>query len=95
MNRDAELTFGYGRFKCLGQPVALLELNKIFVELLRNFDIALINPAKPWSNESRGIFLQKNFWVRVTERESLSADGKNSSRQVTSASDLQQVMKSL
>jgi cytochrome P450 len=69
MERNAELTFGYGRFKCLGQPVALMELNKVFVELLRRFDIAIVDPSKPWSSDSRGIFLQKNFWVRVTERE--------------------------
>ncbi|OCL11726.1 cytochrome P450 [Glonium stellatum] len=68
MERDAELTFGYGRFKCLGQPVALIELNKVFVEILRRFDITIINPSKPWNSDSRGIFLQKDFWVRVTER---------------------------
>ncbi|KAF2213508.1 hypothetical protein CERZMDRAFT_120796 [Cercospora zeae-maydis SCOH1-5] len=34
MEQNNEVIFGYGRFKCLGQPVALMELNKIFVELL-------------------------------------------------------------
>ncbi|KAF2454651.1 pisatin demethylase [Lineolata rhizophorae] len=68
MERNSELTFGYGRFKCLGQPVALMELNKVFVELFRRFDMAVMNPAKPWSSESFGIFLQKDFWVRITER---------------------------
>ena len=33
MERNNELIFGYGRFKCLGQSVALLELNKVFVEV--------------------------------------------------------------
>jgi cytochrome P450 len=69
MERNAELTFGYGRFKCLGQPVAQVELNKVFVELLRRFDMTIVNPSKPWESESRGIFLQKSFWVRITERE--------------------------
>ena len=33
MERNNELIFGYGRFKCLGQSVALVELNKVFVEV--------------------------------------------------------------
>jgi cytochrome P450 len=69
MERQADLTFGYGRFACLGKPVALMELNKVFVELFRNFDISIVDPTRPWSSDSRGIFLQKEFWVRVTERE--------------------------
>ena len=69
MERGIELTFGYGRFKCLGQPVAQIELNKTFVELLRRYDLTIVDPSKPWSSDSRGIFLQKNFWVRVTRRE--------------------------
>lgn len=61
MERTAELTFGYGRFKCLGQPVALMELNKVFVEILRRFNMTIVDPTKPWDSDSRGIFLQKNF----------------------------------
>ena len=37
MERNNELIFGYGRFKCLGQIVALMELNKVFVEVRRLF----------------------------------------------------------
>ena len=33
MERNNDLIFGYGRFKCLGQSVALIELNKVFVEV--------------------------------------------------------------
>ncbi len=33
MERNSELIFGHGRFKCLGQAVALMELNKVFVEV--------------------------------------------------------------
>lgn len=68
MERNAELTFGYGRFKCLGQPVAQMELNKVFVELLRRFEFQIMDPSQPWSLDSRGIFLCKEFWVRITER---------------------------
>jgi cytochrome P450 len=33
MKSVAELEFGYGRFKCAGSMLALLELNKIFFEV--------------------------------------------------------------
>ena len=33
MRRVAEMAFGYGRFACAGKPVAMLELNKVFVEV--------------------------------------------------------------
>ena len=35
MERNNELIFGYGRFKCLGKAVAYVELNKVFVEVCR------------------------------------------------------------
>jgi cytochrome P450 len=69
MEKQADLTFGHGRFSCLGRPVAQMELNKVFVEILRNFDLEIVNPDKPWDCEGRGVFLMKNFWVRVTERD--------------------------
>lgn len=33
MFRVADLAFGSGRFKCLGRTIAMMELNKIFVEV--------------------------------------------------------------
>lgn len=33
MNRTVDLVFGYGKYQCLGRPVALLELNKVYVEV--------------------------------------------------------------
>ncbi|SPO05194.1 related to pisatin demethylase [Cephalotrichum gorgonifer] len=66
--RHVELVFGAGRWGCSGKPVALLELNKVFVELLRRFDFQLINPREPVETFNMNIVLQKNMWVRVTER---------------------------
>ncbi|QDS74791.1 hypothetical protein FKW77_002041 [Venturia effusa] len=62
MDRQADLGFGYGRFSCLGRPVAQMELNKVFVEILRNFELEIVYPDKPWDCEGRGVFLVKNFW---------------------------------
>ncbi len=33
MARVVDLIFGYGKFKCLGRTVAMIELNKVFVEV--------------------------------------------------------------
>jgi cytochrome P450 len=33
MTSTADLIFHYGKFQCLGKPVALMELNKIYVEV--------------------------------------------------------------
>ncbi|KAJ9148898.1 Pisatin demethylase [Pleurostoma richardsiae] len=61
-----ELIFKYGKWQCLGKSVALLELNKIFVELLRRYDFTLLNPSSPWYSANAGIFIQSDEWVKVT-----------------------------
>ncbi|KAI1074636.1 BcABA1, cytochrome P450 monooxygenase [Whalleya microplaca] len=67
MERNVELVFGYGRWMCAGKPVAFMELNKIFFELLREFDFQLANPMKPWDSQSYSQFVEENMWVRVTK----------------------------
>ncbi|KKY36053.1 putative benzoate 4-monooxygenase cytochrome p450 [Diaporthe ampelina] len=66
MTSTWELVFKYGKWQCLGRSVALLELNKIFVELLRRYDFGLLNPPSPWNSFSAGIFIQSELWVKVT-----------------------------
>ncbi|KAH8890719.1 hypothetical protein GQ53DRAFT_824441 [Thozetella sp. PMI_491] len=48
--------------------VTYLELNKVFVELLREFNIQIIDPQEPWEKFSYGIILISNFWTRVTSK---------------------------
>ncbi|KAI6084808.1 BcABA1, cytochrome P450 monooxygenase [Hypoxylon rubiginosum] len=67
MERNAELVFGYGRWMCAGKPVAFMELNKIFFELMREFDFQLVNPMKPWDSFSYSQFIEENMWVRITK----------------------------
>ncbi|KAI3545263.1 cytochrome P450 [Colletotrichum abscissum] len=71
MQKTTELAFGYGRWGCAGKNVAFLELNKVFVELhiqlLRNFEFQILDPAKPWHSVNHNLFMQDNFWVKVTE----------------------------
>jgi len=64
MRRTTEMIFGYGKYQCLGKPIAWLEITKVifevgclhatvmmiltYVQFLRHFDWALATPEKPW-----------------------------------------------
>lgn len=69
MERNNDLTFGYGRFACLGKPVALMELNKVFIELLKRYEFQIMDPEKPWNTRCCGTHLQSDMWVIVRRRE--------------------------
>lgn len=68
MEATLELVFGYGRYQCLGKTLAMMELNKIFVELLRNFDFNIVNPLSPVRSVCFGIFFQSEMWLTAYER---------------------------
>ncbi|KAF2837633.1 cytochrome P450 [Patellaria atrata CBS 101060] len=68
MEYSNDLVFGSGRFECLGKKVALVELQKVFVELFRRYDFAIVNPQKPWKSSNYGIFMQHDMGVRVSHR---------------------------
>ncbi|KAI1107092.1 cytochrome P450 [Jackrogersella minutella] len=68
MTQTVELVFGYGRFGCSGKNIAFIELNKAYVELLRNFDFQLVDPRNPMQVSNRNMFFQKDMWVKITER---------------------------
>ncbi|KAK1722483.1 hypothetical protein CaCOL14_006198 [Colletotrichum acutatum] len=69
MIQTNDLIFGHGRFMCLGRPVAQMELSKAIFELLRNFELASNDPARPWrAKNCMGLFVISDMWVQVTER---------------------------
>ncbi|KAJ6081414.1 hypothetical protein N7499_006288 [Penicillium canescens] len=69
MVRTNELIFGHGRFQCCGKAVAQIEIGKTVFELLRNFDLALMNSTSPWDARNYlGLFAITNMWVQVMER---------------------------
>ncbi|KAJ4350772.1 hypothetical protein N0V95_004449 [Ascochyta clinopodiicola] len=70
MRRTTEMIFGYGKYQCLGKPIAWLEITKTVFEFIRHFDWGLAHPDDPWkSTNYNGIFVQEQMWVLVTERE--------------------------
>ncbi|KAH7324934.1 cytochrome P450 [Stachybotrys elegans] len=64
-----DLVFGYGKYMCLGRTIAQMELNKVFVELLRRFEFQLVHVDKPMNLMSAAMLIMDDFWVRVTRRE--------------------------
>ncbi|KAJ4335660.1 hypothetical protein N0V87_005918 [Didymella glomerata] len=69
MNCTLDMIFHSGKYQCLGKSVALMEFNKVFVELLRTFDFSIVNTEKPALITNAGVWLIKGFWVRVTSRQ--------------------------
>ncbi|KAH8731990.1 cytochrome P450 [Phaeosphaeriaceae sp. PMI808] len=68
MANTVDLVFHYGKYQCLGKSVAMMEFNKIFVELLRRFDFSIARPEQPTKLENFGIWLMEDFWLRVERR---------------------------
>ncbi|KAI5456019.1 benzoate 4-monooxygenase cytochrome P450 [Mariannaea sp. PMI_226] len=68
MQNTVDLCFGQGRWVCLGKPVALIELNKMIVELLRRFDFSIVDAERPVRNSFYGACLQSEMNVRITRR---------------------------
>lgn len=73
MTRTNDLVFGHGKFQCLGKPVAQLEIGKLVFELMRNFELSLLNPMRPWVTRNvLGLFAISDMWIQVRERTDLS-----------------------
>jgi cytochrome P450 len=69
MEKAQDLVFGFGRYRCMGERIAKVELHKTMFELMRRFDWSFVDPTKPLEKSlNYGIFLQKGMWVRVSER---------------------------
>ncbi|KAK3951371.1 hypothetical protein QBC32DRAFT_344253 [Pseudoneurospora amorphoporcata] len=53
---------------CLGKPVALMELSKVFVEFFRRFHLQLVEPKNPRHKCNINLVFQSDVWVKITER---------------------------
>ncbi|KAK6221802.1 cytochrome p450 [Colletotrichum tabaci] len=69
MHRVHELLFGYGKYQCLGRPIAMMEIGKTVYELMRNFDWCLARPDTPWKESNHaGVFTHNDMWVLASDR---------------------------
>ncbi|KAI5922568.1 cytochrome P450 [Camillea tinctor] len=71
MSSVLEIHWGSGRFRCLGRNVAGIQLNKMFVELLRRYDFSVAKPQASLKIVNSGFFLMSELDFRVTKRENL------------------------
>ncbi|PGH11502.1 hypothetical protein AJ79_04877 [Helicocarpus griseus UAMH5409] len=79
MERTVELVFGQGKWGCMGKGIAMIEINKVFVELFRRFDFAVLNPAQPIEYEfGYGLQMQKGIYMRISRRKDLDTSTRNS-----------------
>ncbi|KAK4169632.1 cytochrome P450 [Cladorrhinum sp. PSN259] len=62
-----DLGFGHGRWMCPGKALSWVQLNKVYVELLRRFDFQIPNPDKPKRSASYQGSRIHDFWVKVTD----------------------------
>lgn len=63
MHACHSLIFGHGATRCLGVAMAMMEIPKVVFELLRNFDVSVADPHRPWTSRCYGIFHQEGFRV--------------------------------
>lgn len=68
MERIFETYFGVGRYQCLGKAIALMELSKMLVELLRRYDFGLVNPINTMKSRCHQLHVQKDMYLRAWER---------------------------
>ncbi|KAL2163204.1 hypothetical protein VTH06DRAFT_5260 [Thermothelomyces fergusii] len=68
MVRRVEMVFGCGRFVCAGRAVAHAEAGKVIGELVRRYNWSLANPLDPPSIYINGVWMVRNFWVKVEKR---------------------------
>jgi hypothetical protein len=38
------------------------------LQLIRRFDLSVVNPVKPWQSINVGVFLQSEYWIRGYRR---------------------------
>ncbi|KAF3387027.1 Cytochrome P450 momooxygenase [Penicillium rolfsii] len=66
---SVNMTFGgNGPRMCIGRNIALVELFKFMSQILHNFDVELVDEARPWRVQTFWFAYQHDMYMRVTER---------------------------
>ncbi|PNP58739.1 hypothetical protein THARTR1_01755 [Trichoderma harzianum] len=68
MTNAVDTHFGYGKYSCLGKPIALMQLHKAVFELVRRFDFCVMNPETPIKTTASIFLFASDFWVTLTKR---------------------------
>jgi cytochrome P450 len=68
MKKVQTLVFHSGKWTCLGKNIAYMELNKIFIGILRSFDVAIVDPTRAWTHINWGLPVNREMYVKFTER---------------------------
>ncbi|KAI1504700.1 pisatin demethylase [Biscogniauxia marginata] len=64
-----EILFGYGKYKCLGRGIAIMELNKVLPELLMRYHFTIVDPTGPVKKmHSAAFWMMKDFWVTISRK---------------------------
>ncbi|KAI0177254.1 cytochrome P450 CYP570A1 [Pestalotiopsis sp. NC0098] len=59
---------GPSRWECLGKGLAFMQMHKVIFELMRHFDLSLVDPAKPWKATGTRIWVIEDFFAQITKR---------------------------
>lgn len=62
---------GMGSRSCVGRNLAIVEVYKYIASFVLNFDAEVVNQKQPWTTKSQWFSFQRDFWVRLSLRESV------------------------
>ncbi|KAJ1325014.1 benzoate 4-monooxygenase [Microdochium nivale] len=70
MSDCLDAVFGFGRYKCLGRGIAMMELSKGLPEFFLRYNITIANATKPIGTMySAGFWMMNGFWASFSPRE--------------------------
>ncbi|KEF56143.1 uncharacterized protein A1O9_07724, partial [Exophiala aquamarina CBS 119918] len=68
MNSHMYQQFGGGSHLCIGRILALFEMKKALIQILRAFDIKLVHPRRPLTYHSTFFIVQQCLEAYVSRR---------------------------
>ncbi|KAK4161318.1 pisatin demethylase [Cladorrhinum sp. PSN259] len=74
-NTVTDMTWSYGRWRCLGKNIAQMELNKVIPEIIRTFDMSVVDPTSPFKSYNAAVQIQWDMWMRATRHEAGNTKG--------------------
>ncbi|KAI5459011.1 pisatin demethylase [Mariannaea sp. PMI_226] len=69
MEHMIQYIFGYGRWQCLGKTIAMMEINKAAIELIRRYEFEIVDPTNPWKAWTATFTHHSDMWLRAIKRD--------------------------